>query len=219
MKIGIVAHTARLETLNVLLGLAEPDLVSYDDGTLGATRNHRRTWEELLALAYNADEWVLVLEDDAMVGPKFRHQVERALEYAPTEVVSLYLGRKRPSHLQSRLQSAVQIAEREDAHWILHESPVFGVAVAMRAKLIEDMLSHTKFLRMPFDDAIGRWCRESGPYGRAAAFTWPSLVDHADGPSVIKRHSDGQTRQEGEGRVAWRTGARSTWNRKRTVRL
>jgi hypothetical protein len=59
---------------------------------------------------------------------------------------------------------------------------------------------------LPIDENIGQWSRRQG---WPIAYTVPSLVDHADGPTLIT-HPDGAEREPG--RVAWRTGTHFTWN-------
>jgi hypothetical protein len=41
------------------------------------------------------------------------------------------------------------------------------------------------------------------------AYTVPSLVDHADGPTLVQ-HRDSSVREPG--RVAWKTGTRRKWD-------
>jgi hypothetical protein len=58
----------------------------------------------------------------------------------------------------------------------------------------------------PIDEAIGRWAMK---HQRSVAYTWPSLVDHADVVPVIQQRADRQRRDRG--RLAWLVGGRQCW--------
>lgn len=221
MKIGVVAHPKRIHQAETVRRMTQAEYIRFDHGSEGAIANHTAVWK-WMADNVEEREWAVVLEDDAVPVPFFRQQCEKALWQAPTEVVSLYLGRQRPVQSQPRIRSAVKCAEREDAHWILWTSPIFGVAIAIKGSLLIDSMLRwlEKRPETAVDEAISQWCiadTGSGPYGHPAAFTWPSLVDHSDGPTLIPTRRDGQPRPPG--RVAWMTGLRDSWDRNRTVRM
>lgn len=207
--IGIVGHVARLGMAQALAGTTGAEFVSIDDGTFGAEGNHRRVWRHL---AQYGDPWGIVLEDDAVPVPDFRTQALNALAAAPTDIVSFYLGH--PEHWswypqrRTLLTEAGAEADRVDAHWIVTREILHGVAIAVRTHLIEDMLNHTAQSTLPIDYAIRQWCRDTN---RDIAFTWPSLADHADTPTLIK-HADGKPRTKA--RKAWRTGKLGIWTTK-----
>ena len=90
VAIAIVAHKDRGQTGRPIGGLGRPDYVSWDDGTLGPAENHLRAWENL---AEEDAEVCLVLEDDAVPVANFRSELSGVLAVAPTDLVSLYLGR------------------------------------------------------------------------------------------------------------------------------
>ncbi|WP_201787835.1 hypothetical protein [Klebsiella pneumoniae] len=58
----------------------------------------------------------------------------------------------------------------------------------------------------PIDEAISAWARHQG---HTIAYTWPSLIDHADETPMIATRNDNQPRPPG--RVAWQHGTRDTW--------
>ena len=212
MKIGIVAHHARLQQAQLLAGITNAAVVSIDSGTLGHAANHRAVWEALAPLT-QPKEWASVLEDDAQLCEAFRYQAAAALDAIPGhDVASLYLGRLTPTHWQQRIAQAITRADHEHAHWIETDITLNAVAVAIRGHLIRGMLDATAESQRPWDEAVTQWVRR---FNHRVAYTHPSLVEHSDGPTLIQ-HADGQPRPPG--RVAWRHGTRPHWNN-RTVNL
>ncbi|WP_082994503.1 hypothetical protein [Mycobacterium sp. 1245801.1] len=204
--VGVVGHISRAEMVDYLADRVRPEVVSIDDGALGCEGNHRAVWRQLAA-NYPHSHWTVVLEDDALPVDDFDCQLEAALKVSPSPVVSLYLGRMRPPQYQSAISA--RVAADQDAHWFVGNRLLHAVGVAVRTGLVDAMLTYTSLphaCRLPIDEAISRWVIAQG---MSVAYTWPSLVDHADEPTVIARHRDGAPRPPG--RVAWRTGQRATW--------
>ncbi len=175
-----------------------------DNGELGCERNHYRAWEHLNDFA--TTEWSIVLEDDAQPVEDFNQQAAQALAAAPTPIVSFYLGKLRPPHWQNAIRAATEQAVRTDAHYVTATHLLHAVAVAIRTDLIADMLAHARTSRRPWDFTIAAWALQDH---HPVAYTWPSLVDHADGPPAITKHPDKAPRPPG--RKAWQVGTRTTW--------
>jgi GR25 family glycosyltransferase involved in LPS biosynthesis len=201
--IGIVAHTARAEQAQQLMETVGAAYTSIDNGTLGCERNHHRTWQWLSQ--HNHGDWCVVLEDDAVPVPGFTSQLPAALDAAPSPIVSLYLGQKRPPHWMNAVRKATETATSHNACWITGKQLLHAVAVAVRAELLDDMLTAAANSRRPWDYRIGEFAQRTK---ETIAYSWPSLVNHADTESVT-RHQDGQPRTPG--RVAWKTGTRTHW--------
>jgi hypothetical protein len=202
-SVGIVGHADRTELINTLADRIRPDILSIDDGQLGCEGNHRNVWKRL-ANDYPSSRWTVVIEDDALPVADFDTQLEAALRVAPTPVVSLYLGRLRPPQHQGAIGKLVATNPAE--HWLVATRLLHAVGVAIRTPLVPDMLSHVStWPRCPIDEAITRWCIDSR---NRVSYTWPSLVDHADTPTVVQ-HPDRQPRPPG--RTAWRVGERTAW--------
>lgn len=206
MMIGIVGHTTRLDMAETLAGKVGAEYVSIDDGTLGCEQNHRKVWTHL---AQHSDGWAITIEDDAQPIPNFRAHAQAALAAAPTPIVSFYLGH--PDHWRRafpdrrrKLFKAGQEADATGAHWLTTQDILHGVAIALRTELITDMLTHIEQSPLAIDYAIRNWCRTRG---HTIAFTWPSLVDHHDGRSLIRRR-----RPHTHPRKAWRTRTHANWN-------
>lgn len=203
-RIGIVAHHKRLQMADRLSQTVQADILSIDPGNIGANGNHKRVWAELGS--YDSD-WSAVLEDDAVPVADFRGQLEAVLQAAPAPIVSAYLGQKRPPQAQPLIRAAIARADHDDAHFIVGNQMFHAVAIAMHTSLIDDMLSSLRAY-LPIDQAIGRWARSRG---HEIAHCWPSIVNHADAPTLIS-HPDGKPRPPG--RVAHRIGTRADWSSK-----
>lgn len=210
MRIAVVAHESRRMDATILAMEATADMVSFDDGTLGCAGNHQRAWQ------WHADmhtgdptEWCVVLEDDALPVPDFPNQLAAALTMAPAPIVSLYLGTDGRDHWQSRIRAAIHITT-PGTSWILSPSGALlhAVGVAIRA----DLLPVTLQPGLPPDAAISNWAKR---HSHPIAYTWPSLIDHDDGPSVITRRGDPHPRDVA--RRAHHVSARPLWTRQAVV--
>lgn len=215
MKIGIVAHENRKAMALKLFGRVGADFIHVDNGNLGCDESHRLVWEQTAAMA-DDDEWIIVLEDDAVPVSNFRQQARWALASVPgdVEVVSFYLGQMRPTHWQPFIRQAVAQANSDNACWILSDTALHAVAIAIRSRdTASMMLRRTASYERPIDERITLWLRQ---FGHASAYSWPSLCDHADEDPVIEKRHDGAPRERG--RVAWQVGSRDHWTA-RSVRL
>lgn len=199
-RIGIVAHNARAHTAKQLAHQVSADFISFDTGVLGCDGNHDAVHRHLLALP---STWSVILEDDAQPVPGFRHQLDQALPMSPSPIVSFYMGRKKPQHWQHRYRKALAHADTANASWIQSTHLLHAVGYAIKTELLPSLLDHTSTL--PIDQHIGHWARH---YGHTVAYTHPSLVDHADTPTLVN-HPDGQPRTPG--RKAHHLGERQQW--------
>lgn len=201
---AVVGHEQRLlaaTTLAHQLG----GLVTIDDGTHGAAVNHLKAWDITACTADTMDCWCGVMEDDAVPVPGFAEQAEQALTQSPEPIVSLYLGRTRPRRWQERIAPAIATADITGSHWLVSTHILHAVAVAMRIELRDDWLDFAHTSTLPIDERLTAWCLARS---HKVAYTLPSLVDHADGPTLVQHTNDGGTTGP---RVAWRTGIRDQW--------
>lgn len=202
-SVAIVAHTDRAHSASRLARQVEADAIWWDDGTLGCERNHHRAWE--WHRHNTTSDWAVVLEDDAEPVDRFTEQLHAALACAPTGIVSLYLGTSRPPAWQPRVRAATTMATQLDATWITAPQLLHAVGVAIRTELLPDLCAWLPATKCAVDQAIATW---AVTHNRLVAYTWPSLVDHAD-TDTIAQHHDGSPRTEP--RKAWATGTRDTW--------
>ncbi|AJA43389.1 glucosyltransferase [Mycobacterium phage Sbash] len=198
ITIGIVAHATRLAQAEHLAATVTADYVSVDDGTLGCEANHRRVWHWH---RNHASEWAIVLEDDALPINDFRTHAHAALATAPTRIVSFYLGRQHPRRWQPDIENALRRAGHAHASWITAPRTLHAVAYAMHTTVLDELLTHHS--AKAIDSAITAWQQRAGV---DTSYTVPSLVDHADGPTVINRRS-----RRMPGRTAWQVGAPHRW--------
>lgn len=199
MHIGIVGHTQRAEQAHQLAETVGAVYTSIDDGILGCEGNHRKVWGWLSG---QDTTWSVVLEDDAQPVEGFRLQLEQALAVAPTPIVSLYLGQGRPQHWQPRIDLARHNANAVNASWLIAPALLHAVGVAVRTELLPSVLLDKTY---PIDDAWTAWLRSQL---LRVGYTWPSLVQHEDGPTLVK-HPDGVERNQR--RVAWWCHTRDEW--------
>lgn len=183
--LAIVAHHSRLDRAEALRREVGGELM-VDINSVGHRENHMRA---LKFLAYYVPptqrHWGIVLEDDAEPVPGFRDEVREALKNAPTPVVSFYLGRARPAHWQASISSVIACSD----YWLVARELLHGVAYAIRGDKLSGLVN---FLRddtaLPIDESISKWCAVAG---EDVSYSHPSLVDHADIPSVIPEHQTG----------------------------
>jgi hypothetical protein len=205
--IGIVGHVQRARQAHTLAHTVNAAHLSIDDSAPNfhsANQNHLRTWR---TLAQHGAEWSVVLEDDAQPINNFSAQLEQALLNAPTPVVSLYLGRKFPQWWQQHIATAIERVQTINASYIVTDYLLHCVGVAVKTDFIPCIVDRPTHL--PIDEHISEAARRylNKP---SVAYTWPSLVDHEDGPPVISAHNDGTPRTPG--RKAWHAGPRQHWD-------
>jgi hypothetical protein len=198
LNIGIVSHTSRASMAKRLAKQVGAQFVAIDNGMLGCDGNHLAVLTHLAALG---GPWSIALEDDAVPTDDFINQARAVLDSAPAnvDVVSFYLGRQRPQRFQSLIRTRIPVADSVGAHWMTSSRLLHAVGYAIRTDLIPGLLEFDS--DRPIDDRIGAY---SGRVG----YCWPSLIDHADVPTIVD-HPDGQARPSG--RTAWRTGTRDVW--------
>lgn len=197
ISIGVVADKRRPDMGAWLARWVGADHLSIDDGSLGCTGNHAQVWR---THAQSPSDWNVVLEDDAMPVEGFREQLASALVAAPAQIVSLYLGRgyvedNRIGPLQTR-------ADLLGVNWIVAQGRILhAVALAVRGDLLESLVDNLPRGNHPIDRSLSLWARREG---HRVAYSNPSLVDHADGESLVTRYRRAERR-------AWRTGTRDVW--------
>ena len=173
--------------------LDAPARVAFDmDGP--PTRDANRIWDTARRAWGMHDEradWHVLLQDDAIVATHLVESLARGLEYVPPQsLVSLYVGTGRP--LAGIWATVVNEAREREASWIVGPRSMWGVGLALPTALIPDMLRYCDTQRGMTDDMrVGRWAQRSK---LETWFTWPCLVDHPDGSSLIGH---------GAGRTAW----------------
>jgi GR25 family glycosyltransferase involved in LPS biosynthesis len=204
ISFAVVGHEARLvEATDLAHSLGA--VIVLDDGSLGAGANHLRAWE---ATATLEADYAVVLEDDAQPVPGFMQQAEQALAVTPEPVISFYAGTTRPKRWQDCLRPATADADRVGACWLTTTLAAHAVAIAIHTDLRDDWIDFATGHTLPPDERLTAWMKARD---HRIAYSWPSLCNHADGPTLV-RH--GNTQGITGPRRAWRTGTRDTWTSK-----
>ena len=208
LSVAIVAHPSRSTLANSLGEAVKADAVCWDTTDIGCEANHLAAWRYL---ADSGDDWGVVLEDDTFVVKAFRDQLKQVLQYAPSPVVSLYLGRGHPHGGESDWQNRIAAKIAANVCWLTAESLLSGQGYAIATTLIPDMLATVTPLTeddgLPIDEAISWWCQERG---HLVSHCRPSIVNHRDETPLIQVRKDGQPRTAE--RVAWLFDWRDKWD-------
>ena len=214
-SIGIVGHITRQHRAERLGEAIGAEVVCIDTGGLGPGANHEVCYDWL---AGSDSQWSVLLEDDALPVKDFRHQLGLVLNAAPTDLLSLYLGRSRPPHWQPSIARVIG----GDHHFLVGPEMLHHVAVAIRTPMIPALLHHIRtdndyrLGRLPIDEAVGRFARSIGV---GVSHTHPSIVNHDISlPTTITRHASQHPTDDGErpasqARQAWAFGSRPAWDR------
>lgn len=198
LTVHVVAHESRMWRAEALRVAVSADHVWMDHGYHGEWKNHLRAWK---SARDSGKKWAVILQDDAVPVENFRKHVMDAVNHKPDEMISLYVGTHRPRKQQ--VLDAVELAESQNASWLVANTLMWGVGVVLPTSRIQEMLDKTAKIRLPYDQRLGAWAETTG---RSVYYTWPSLVDHADEETVAHVGK----KQQGK-RIAHRVGV-PNWN-------
>ena len=178
IKYAVVGHHSRRESATKLARSLNAAL-AMDEGGTGSLRNHDLAW----MMAYNPDaDWIVVLEDDAILLNDFERHVQEALQHVPRDgAVSFYTGTGQP--FRYPVSAAVKKALRRGASWLRANSLYWGPAVALPVHHVQPMLRFVKDIDRPYDQRLGLYLLANR---YPCFYTMPSLVDHQDGESLIQ---------------------------------
>lgn len=180
--VAIVTHPKRLEQALELGASVRADLIVTDDGR-GEWATHARAWQwlsEQPGLTHG-----IVLQDDAVPVDDFRRHAAAAIEARPDDCVSFYTGTGFPLHVQPLIQFCHELASMESFSWLKSDRLFWGVGVALPLEHVPALLARD--CPLPYDERIGDFCKQERV---AVSYTYPSLVDHADGPSLVVHADD-----------------------------
>lgn len=185
LSIAVMAHSARGEWAGLLAAELDAPIV-WDNGR-GVWSTGRRA-----LLAHDPDATHhLVVQDDAVICRELVAGLEVALSYAGHRAVGLYTG-SRPD--RTRIAKAGRTATEMGVSWIsTRHWPLWGVASAHPVDMIGDLVASGDTMGRPtrYDLQTRHFYRNAGV---AVWYTWPSLVDHRDGPSLLE-NPDGRRAQ------------------------
>lgn len=195
--ITVCAHTSRLEYANTLAHTLCGGVV-VDDGSLGATKNCARAWQDSISRAQKTS-WVGVVEDDAVPIPNIHENLALALADCPTDVMLAYLGTSRPAGKQNAIQASLEL----NPAWIISDNMLNHVAVFMRYQVAvsaQKFLADTDTVQGP-DANLTRWAHQ---HKHPISVVVPSLFDHLDETPAVQDRAI--PLRDGEVRKAYRTG-------------
>lgn len=182
--VAIMAHRKRARFIPSLqASLDRPAQVVWDQ--------HNDRWETgrraMLAYRTNprATHW-LVVQDDAVACRDLVAGVEAALRHVPADSpVSLYAGRVRP--FRDAVAHLVGQADR-DTSWLTMTQLHWGVGVVIPVRWIDEMVRwcDTRTDVANYDKRMSRWIQHRR---LTVHYTWPSLVDHRESPSLVPGRS------------------------------
>lgn len=184
MRVGysIIADKRRGEWVGQLAASLPDPFISWERGG-GVWDTAYRAWDNWVGVDV---DWVVVLEDDAILCPGFVELVPQALRMLghhqppiPHSPISFYLGSTRPE------PAGVTWAVRNhpEAPFYTHYRINHGVAIGMPAYLIGEVLEEAdkrNITEYPFK--LSKWFEMNRI---RCWYTNPSLVDHRDMGSLV----------------------------------
>lgn len=199
----IITHPDRMEAATQLADQTN-GILSLDAHGMGAGRAHEAALETAGRL--EAHKWTLLLEDDAILCDDWHNQIQAALESAPTNIVSLYLGTGYPQAKQADIKKLATT----DTNYIISNTLRHHVAVAVKAHLIPRLVQALQKFGGAPDNRLGD---AAASLGETIAYTNPSIVDHQDDTPIIT----GRVRSLP--RKAHNFGTRTQWDSNATKNL
>ena len=183
-----MAHPVREDGVRRLLGQLDRDVPVIWDEVAEPSKDPRQRWKVACRAWEEHDpsaDFHIVLQDDALACEDLLAGLEEALDVlGPEGLVSAYTGTGRPD--QYNVRRALRHAAEKGHSWMPTKSLCWGVAIIAPVSTIDDMLkwcSHRSKAQMNADMRIGRYYRDV--LGWRTWYTVPSLVDHAEGPSLV----------------------------------
>jgi hypothetical protein len=184
VDVVVMAHQRREALVygHVLPRLGTDAKVVWDSGG-GRWDTGRRC---LLAGLSTMSRWLLVVQDDAILPRNFGAGVEWMLPYLEklqsddAAPVSFYVGAVQPFRQEiarrRRTWRDISFLRMPDLNW--------GVAVAYPTHLIRRIIiAGDRHSNQNYDARAGAYFTERNI---PIWYTWPSLVDHGDGPSLVE---------------------------------
>lgn len=192
----IMAHPSRANQVAAIqAALDRPVSVVWDQ------INNRWDTGRRSMLAYDpACSHHVVIQDDLLVPRDLLAGLERALAYVPRNApVAGYIGRVRPE--RDRILDTVAMARGCNASWITTRCLYWGPLICVPTDCIEEMVAFCDHVNIAnYDLRISRYFEE---FSIRTWSTWPSIVDHDDGPSLVPGRSGAdRKRPEGTNRIA-----------------
>ncbi len=179
LSVAMMAHPKRAAQVEAMLSRLDRECeVIWDE------KNDRWDTGRRAMLAYDPEATHhVVIQDDLLVCRDLFAGLEKALEHVPADApVCGYIGRVRPE--LETVAACVRRAQESGASWVTMHTLNWGPLVVVPTACIRDMIRHCDRLNVPnYDRRLSRYFELQR--GIRTWYTWPSLVDHADGPSLV----------------------------------
>lgn len=136
--------------------------------------NNKNEWDNgEVSLKACSGDYLVLLQDDAIIGDNLYENIVRAIEKKPKSIISLYTGTSRP--FSGRIIRAINEAEEQKASFLQAKSLFWGVGFVIPTKDIPLMLQFVEGSTLPFDQRIGLYYKLNR---KPVYYTYPSIVDH-----------------------------------------
>lgn len=190
MKLGfcVMAHPDRADMACLLARHLPPSTTFIWDTDNTVWNTGKRAWLE--GVGSETTHWV-VIQDDAVLSLNLEAALQKALPYVnPQSPVSLYLGNTRPYKVHVDALVAKAKSFPTPISWITMNRTNWGVGLVVPTVQIPHMIEYCEgrgvvSRRTPYDGLLSKWFE----FNKIPVYyTWPSLVDHRRGPSIL--HSE-----------------------------
>lgn len=174
IEVIIMAHHKRKDNVNLLfLQLIKdfPTRIIWDK-----SNDEWDTGKRCLEAATSTCDWTLIIQDDAVLSPYFSQNVKSYLSKAEDTLQSFYFGTGAPN--DKRAKEVGKMAKEGKCDVIKLDGLYWGLCIAIPSKDCQELAKLNDGRQ--YDNRISQFYREKG-----VCYTYPSLVDHQDGKSLI----------------------------------
>lgn len=177
VSLSIMAHRDRESMVTSLQASLSGDIpVAWDRG-IDRWDTGVRAWQHFDPKA----TWHVVIQDDAVLATGFEQQIADFLcTQLPDHPVSFYLGAGRPR--QHAVARQIRVADSINSPQIVLPWLLWGVCFALPTAHIPKVLEECSSGIPHYDSRISRYFERRKIN---TVYSWPSLADHRDEPSLV----------------------------------
>ena len=184
LAVQIMAHPSRTAMaigLAERLGLQQWEHITWDRMS-DPWETGARAWRTVAA---RGADWSMVIQDDVVPCLDLIPALEAALTHVPQRViVSPFIGMNQPHGYVRQIAAAVEQANEQGASWMMTGSLMWGIAICVPTATIPQMVTWGDRMNhwRSYDKRVGQFYKRNR---YRTWYTWPSLVDHRDVPSLL----------------------------------
>lgn len=141
-----------------------------------------RAWRTVAA---RRADWSMIVQDDVIPCLDLIPAMEQALAHVPERViVSPFVGQNQPRGYVQQIAETVERATETGASWLMTGGLMWGVAICVPTSTIPEMVAWCNRMNQwrSYDKRVGQFYKR---HSFRTWYTWPSLVDHRDVPSLL----------------------------------